>query len=165
MVGYWRIYVWGKAQEVYEELLSVKGTVDLPPPGALERARGFLEGQGYAVVGRTATTLTAERRGGDHAPGAGGAPRLVVLAVPRPEGGVTIKVSGTDREGVRERQGLWALWAEGLPTRGPVSKARIQVVAAKGSGGGFSRTWRSGLGGLFSRGALLLVGVYLWARR
>jgi hypothetical protein len=142
---------------VYEELVSVKGVVDLPPPKALDKARGFLERQGYVVVSRTATTLTAERRGGKRAVGASGAPRLVVMAVPQPEGGVKMKATGTDREGVRERQGLWALWAEGLPTRGPTPKTRVKVVAAEGSGGGFSRALRSGIGGLFSRGALLLV--------
>jgi hypothetical protein len=26
-------------------------------------------------------------------------------------------VSGNDREGVQERQGLWKLWAENLPKR------------------------------------------------
>jgi hypothetical protein len=139
---------------VYEELISVKGVIDLPPPKALDKARGFLERQGYAVVSRSATTLTAERRG-EHAVGASGAPRLVVIAVPQPEGGVKIKATGTDREGVRERQGLWALWAEGLPTRGPVPKSRVKVVAAEGSG--LSRALRSAIGGLFSRGALLLV--------
>jgi hypothetical protein len=142
---------------VYEELVSVKGVVDLPPPKALDRARGFLERQGYAVVSRTATTLTAERRGGKRAVGASGAPRLVVMAVPQPEGGVKMKAMGTDREGVRERQGLWALWAEGLPTRGPTPKTRVKIVAAEGCGGGFSRALRSGIGGLFSRGVLLLV--------
>ena len=146
----------GKVQ-VYEELLSVKGVVDLPPPRALDKARGFLERQGYAIVSRTATTLTAEPRGGDHVVGASGAPRLVVMAVPQPEGGVKMKVRGTDREGVRERQGLWALWAEGLPTRGPVPKRRVKVVAAKESGAGFSRALRSGIGRLFSRGGLLLI--------
>jgi hypothetical protein len=142
---------------VYEELLSVKGVVDLPPPRALDSARGFLERQGYAVVSRTATTLTAEPRGRDHVVGASGAPRVVVMAVPQPEGGVKMKVRGTDREGVRERQGLWALWAEGLPTRGSVPDSRVTVVAAKKVGGGFSRALRRAIGGLFSRSVLLLV--------
>ena len=101
---------------MHEELLFVKGVVDLSPPSVLEKARGFLERQGYAIVSRSATTLTAERRDGDHAVMVG-APRLVVMAVPQPEGGVKIKVRGTDREGVSERQGLWALWEEGLPKR------------------------------------------------
>jgi hypothetical protein len=140
---------------VYEELLSVKGVVALPPPRALDKAQSFLERQGYALVSRTATTLTVERRGGDHAPGASSAPTLVVMAVPQPEGGVKMKVKGTDRDGVRERQGLWTLWAKGLPTRGPVPEPRVTVIAVKGSGGGFSRALRGAIGGLFSRSALL----------
>jgi hypothetical protein len=28
---------------------------------------------------------------------------------------VRIKVRGSDREGLQERQGLWNLWAENLP--------------------------------------------------
>ncbi len=139
-----------------DELLSVKGVVDLPPPRALDRAQGFLERQGYAVVRRTATTLTAELRGGDYAISDGSAPRLVIMAVPQPEGGVKMKVRGTDREGVRERQGLWVLWAKGLPTRGPVPEPRITLVAAKGSGVGFSRVLRSAIGGLFSRSVLVV---------
>ncbi len=122
-----------------DELLSLKGVVDLPPPRALDKAQGFLERQGYAVVRRTATTLTAELRGGDHATSHSGAPRLVIMAVPQPEGGVKMKVRGTDREGVRERQGLWELWAKGLPTRGPVPEPRVTLVAAKGSSG--RRAW------------------------
>lgn len=119
---------------VYEELISVRGVVDLPPAGALEKARGFLERQGYVVVGRTATTLTAEQRGGDSAFGVGRAPKLVVLAVPQAEGGVRLKATGTDREGVCERRGLWELWAESLPLRGSVPKKRVKFAAAMGSG-------------------------------
>ena len=140
-----------------QELLFVKGVVDLSPPKALHRARDFLVRQGYVIVGQTATTFTAERRSQEHALGASGAPRLVVMAVPQPEGGVKIKVVGTDLERVRERQGLWALWAEGLPARGPVPKRRIKVVAAKGVGGGFWRSLRRGIRGLFTRGVLLVV--------
>jgi hypothetical protein len=127
-----------------QELLFVKGVVDLSPPKALHRARDFLVRQGYVIVGQTATTFTAERRGQEHALGASGAPRLVVMAVPQPEGGVKIKVAGTDLQGVRQRQGLWELWAEGLPTRGPAHKKRIEVVAAKGVGRGFSGLLRKG---------------------
>ncbi len=137
-----------------DELLSIKGVVDLPPPRALDKAQGFLERQGYTVVRRTATTLTAELRDRDYT--VSGAPRLVIMAVPQPEGGVKIKVRGTDREGVRERQGLWVLWAKGLPTRGTVPEPQVTLVAAKGSGGGFSRILRSAIGGLFSRSVLAL---------
>ena len=147
----------GKAQDVYEELLSVKGVVDLSPPRALHKAQNFLTLQGYVIVSQTATTFTVERRGEEHALGVSGAPRLVVMAVPQPEGGVKIKVVGTDLERVRERQGLWALWAEGLPARGPVPNRRIKVVAAKGVRGGLWRSLRSGIRGLFTQGVLLVV--------
>ena len=100
---------------MYEELTSGKEVVDLPPSQALDRAEYFLVGQDYVVVRRTATTLTAEREGA--AAGQEGTPKVVVMAVPQPDGGVRIKVSGNDREGVQERQGLWGLWAENLPKR------------------------------------------------
>ena len=102
---------------MYEELTSGKEIVDLSPSQALDRAEYFLVGQDYVVVQRTATTLTAERRGSEGAAGQEGSPKVVVMAVPQPAGGVRIKVSGNDREGVQERQGLWRLWAENLPKR------------------------------------------------
>jgi hypothetical protein len=102
---------------VYEELTSGKEVVDLLPPQALDRAEYFLVGQGYVVVQRTATTLTVEREGSQGAAGQEGAPKVVVMAVPQPDGGVRIKVRGSDREGLQERQGLWNLWAENLPKR------------------------------------------------
>lgn len=74
-------------------------------------------GQGYVVVNRTATTLTVERGGSEGAAGQEGAPKVVVMAVPQPEGGVRIKVRDDDREGLQERQGLWKLWTENLPKR------------------------------------------------
>jgi hypothetical protein len=102
---------------MYEELTSGKEIVDLSPSQALSRAEYFLSGQGYVVVQRTATTLTAEREGTEGAAGQEGAPKVVVMAVPQSDGGVRIKVSGNDREGMQERQGLWKLWAENLPKR------------------------------------------------
>ena len=102
---------------MYEELTSGKEIVDLSPSQALSRAEYFLVGQDYVVVQRTATTLTAEREGTEAAAGQEGTPKVVVMAVPQPAGGVRIKVSGNDREGVQERQGLWRLWAENLPKR------------------------------------------------
>jgi hypothetical protein len=102
---------------MYEELTSGKEVVDLSPPKALDRAEYFLVGQGYVVVHRTVTTLTVERQGSEGAVGQEVAPRVVIMAVPQPDGGVRIKVSGNDREGVQERQGLWKLWAENLPKR------------------------------------------------
>jgi|SRR5215211_405559 len=102
---------------VYEELTSGKEVVDLSPPQALDRAEYFLVGQRYVVVRRTATTLTVERKGSGSTTGQEGAPKVVVMAVPQPDGGVRIKVRDDDSEGVRERQGLWKLWAENLPKR------------------------------------------------
>ena len=102
---------------MYEDLTPGKEVVDLSPSQALDRAEYFLVGQDYVVVQRTATTLTAEREGSEGTTGQEGAPKVVVMAVPQPDGGVRIKVSGNDREGVQERQGLWRLWAENLPKR------------------------------------------------
>jgi len=102
---------------MYEELTSGKEVVDLSPSQALDRAEYFLMGQDYVVVQRTATTLTAERKGSEGTTGREGTPKVVVMAVPQPDGGVRIKVSGNDREGMQERQGLWKLWAENLPKR------------------------------------------------
>jgi hypothetical protein len=102
---------------MYEELTSGKEVVDLSPPQALDRAEYFLVGQGYFVVRRTATTLTVEREASEGAAAQDAAPKVVVIAVPQPDGGVKIKVRGTDHEGLQERQGLWKLWAENLPKR------------------------------------------------
>jgi hypothetical protein len=102
---------------VYEELTSGKEVVDLSPPQALDRAELFLLGQGYVVALRTATTLTVEPKGSRSPDRREGAPKVVVIAVPQPDGGVRIKVSGDDRQSVQERQGLWKLWAENLPKR------------------------------------------------
>jgi hypothetical protein len=104
---------------MYEDLTSGKEVVDLSPAQALVRAQYFLVEQGYVVVQRTATTLTVEREGFEGTAGQGGAPKLVVMAVPQPDGGVRIKVRGNDRESLQERQGLWKLWVENLPKRQP----------------------------------------------
>ena len=102
---------------VYEELTSGTEVVDLSPSQALDRAERFLTGQGYVVARRTATTLTVEREVREGAAGREGAPKLVMMAVPAPEGGVRIKVRGDDREDVQQRRGLWKLWVENLPKR------------------------------------------------
>jgi len=101
---------------VYDELTSGDAVVDLSPSQALNRAESFLLGQGYVVVHRTLTTLMAERKGSEDPTGQGErVPKVVIVAVPEPDGGVNIKVEGDDREGVQERKGLWKLWAENLP--------------------------------------------------
>ncbi len=102
---------------MYEELTSIREIVDLSPPQVLDRAEYFLARQGYIIVNRTATTLTVERGGSEGTAGQGGAPKMVVMAVPQHEGGVRIKVKGNDHEGAQERQALWELWAENLPKR------------------------------------------------
>lgn len=99
------------------KLTSGKEVVDLSPPQALDRAEYFLVGQGYVVVQRTATTLTAERGSSQTTGGQEGMPKVVVIAVPQSDGEVRIKVGGNDREDMRERQGLWKLWAKNLPKR------------------------------------------------
>jgi hypothetical protein len=102
---------------VDKEITSSKEVVDLSPPQALDRAERFLMGQGYVVAHRTATTLTVAREGSEDAAGQEGAPKVVVMAVPQPDGGVRIKVRDGDCKGVQERQGLWKLWTENLPKR------------------------------------------------
>ena len=104
---------------MYEDLASIMEVVDLTPSQALDKAEYFLVGQGYVVVQRTATTLTVEREGFKGTAGQGGVPKLVVMAVPQPDGGVRIKVRGNDRESLQERQCLWKLWVENLPKRQP----------------------------------------------
>jgi hypothetical protein len=102
---------------VDKEITSGKEVVDLSPPQALGRAETFLVGQGYVVVHRSATTLTVAREGSEDAAGQEDVSKLVVMAVPQPNGGVRIKVRDDHRKGVQERQGLWKLWAENLPKR------------------------------------------------
>jgi hypothetical protein len=104
---------------VYEELISGREVVDLPPKQALDRAEHFLLGQGYVVEQRTATTLTVTRRDSGSAAGGERSPKVVVMAVPQPDGGVKIKVRGNDSEGLQGREGLWRLWTENLPKRRP----------------------------------------------
>jgi hypothetical protein len=102
---------------MHEELTSGKEVVDLSPSQALDRAEYFLVGQGYVVAKRTATTLTVEREGSENAARQEGISKVVVMAVPQPDGGVRIRVRGNDREGLQERQGLWQLWVKNLPKR------------------------------------------------
>jgi len=119
---------------VHRELATSGEVVNLSPPQALDEAAHFLEGQGYVVVDRTATTLTAERKEPDGATRHEGALKVIVIAVPQPEGGVRIKVRGSDNGGVLERQARWTEWIEGLPKRPPPPVVRVKTIPMKRSG-------------------------------
>jgi|tagenome__1003787_1003787.scaffolds.fasta_scaffold19717383_2 hypothetical protein len=54
---------------------------------ALGRAGAFLAGHGYVAVHRTLTTLMTERRDPEGPTWGGRAPKVVVVAVPQPDGG------------------------------------------------------------------------------
>jgi hypothetical protein len=103
---------------VYDELASVREPVDLSPQDALEKAQGFLIARGYTIVQRTDTSVTVNRRKREgifkHS-----LPNLKVVVEPQPQGGVLIRVRGSDREGVLKWQALWTAWAEHLPKREP----------------------------------------------
>ena len=141
-----------------EELASVREVVDLSPPQALDEAEYFLVGQGYIVVNRTATTLTVEREVSEGTTGQEGVPKLLVIAVPQPEGGVRIKVRGDDREGVREQQPRWIEWEKSLPKRMTPPSVRVTVVRARGSGRAFSRLPRNTIIVVAVLAALAVVG-------
>jgi hypothetical protein len=128
----------GKAR-VHEELASVREIVNLSPPQALDEAEHFLVAQGYVVVQRTVTTLTVEREDTEGTAAQEEAPKLAVMAVPEPNGGVRIKVRGNDREGVREWQARWSEWEASLPKRLPPPKVRTKVVKMGQSGRSLSR--------------------------
>ena len=102
---------------MYEELTPDKVVVDLSPPQALDRAERFLAGQGYVVAQRTATTLTVTRKGSESKAGQGSSQKVVLMAVPQPNGGVKIKVRSDERESVQQRRALWKLWVENLPKK------------------------------------------------
>ena len=101
---------------MYGNLASIRETVDLAAAEVLDAALTFLISHGYRTTERTDTSLTVTRaelvdaNNGDQ-------PRLTVLALPQPEGGVQVSVRGTDRDGVQERQREWADWANSLPKR------------------------------------------------
>jgi hypothetical protein len=104
---------------MWEDLASVREVVDLSPQEVLDSAQNFLIERGYDVTHRTGSMLSVERQDLGSYAEHHGALSLVVVAAPQPEGGVRIKVSGNDREGVRERQAEWVEWSEGLPKRKP----------------------------------------------
>jgi len=101
---------------MYGELGAIKGIVDLSPEHALDEAEAFLASQGYSILRRTSTTLTAERRSPEE-PAGEVVPNLTVVVMPQPEGGVQIKIRGNDFEGVQARQTEWMGWSESLPRK------------------------------------------------
>jgi hypothetical protein len=110
---------------MYEELGSVQQPVELSPTEALTSAEELLRRQGYRIIHRTRVMVVGKR---ENLTGlASRKPvHLAVCARPHPGGGLTITLQGDDREGVRERQGEWSRWAEGLPKIGPWEKKEHQ---------------------------------------
>jgi hypothetical protein len=101
---------------MYGEIGAIKGIVDLSPEHALDEAEAFLASQGYSILRRTSTTLTAERRSSEE-PAGEAVPNLTVVVTPQSEGGVQIKIRGNDFEGVQARQTAWMGWSESLPRK------------------------------------------------
>ncbi len=82
-----------------ETLASVKEIVDLSPQETLDSAQAFLVQQGYHVAERTDTSLTVNRQKQESMFGYA-ALNVIVEVTPQPSGGVRIRVTGDDREGV-----------------------------------------------------------------
>jgi hypothetical protein len=122
-----------------EDLASVREVVDLSPQEVLDSAQKFLIGRGYDVTYRTGTTLIVERQDLGSTAEHHGELSLMVMTVSQPEGGVRIKVSGNDREGVRERQAEWVEWSEGLPKRKPLPPVREAAAPVSGARHGVGR--------------------------
>jgi hypothetical protein len=101
---------------MYGELGAIKGIVELSPEHALDEAEAFLASQGYSILRRTSTTLTAERRSSEESAGEA-VPNLTVVVMPQSEGGVQIKIRGNDFQGVQARQTEWMGWSESLPRK------------------------------------------------
>jgi hypothetical protein len=96
------------------ELAAVSERIDLLPKEVLDRAEVFLRTQGYGVVHRMLTSLTAARTLPNSA---GGQDKwtITILVVPEGQGGLRLKVLGNDVDGVREQQAHWVEWSESLP--------------------------------------------------
>jgi hypothetical protein len=96
------------------ELAAVRDSIDLLPKEVLDRAEIFLREQGYGVVHRMLTSLTAERTLPNFA---GGQDKwtITILVLPQTKGGLRLKVLGNDIDGVREQQAHWVEWSESLP--------------------------------------------------
>src|SRR5918993_2407404 len=118
------------------ELAAVSESIDLLPTEILDRAEVFLREQGYGVVHRMITSLTAERTLPNSV---GGQEKwtITILILPEREGGLRLKVLGNDVDGVREQQAHWVEWSESLPKwkpRGTRSQGK-QKKSTQGSKG------------------------------
>jgi hypothetical protein len=116
------------------ELAAVRESIDLLPKEVLDRAEVFLREQGYGVVHRMLTSLTAERTLPNFA---GGQDKwtITILVLPQTKGGLRLKVLGNDIDGVRQQQAHWVEWSESLPKwkpREPRSQGN-RKKAAQGS--------------------------------
>jgi len=111
------------------ELARVRESIDLLPREVLDRAEVFLREQGYGVVHRMLTSLTAERTPFNSA---GGQDKwtITILVLPESKGGLRLKVLGNDIDGVREQQAHWVEWSESLPKWKP-RKPRSQAKRKK----------------------------------
>jgi hypothetical protein len=96
------------------ELAAVRESIDLLPKEVLDRAEVFLREQGYGVVHRMLTSLTAERTLPNSA-GGQDTWTITILVLPERKGGLRLKVLGNDIDGVREQQAHWVEWSESLP--------------------------------------------------
>lgn len=94
---------------MHRDLASSKEVIDLSPQETLDKAAAFVEQHGYEVVRRSATTLIVQRTEDAF---------LTIVAVPQPGGGVKVKLSGTDAEGVEASRSAWQAWFAGLPKKG-----------------------------------------------
>ena len=110
------------------ELARVRESIDLLPREVLDRAEVFLREQGYGVVHRMLTSLTAERTLFNSA---GGQDKwtLTILVLPESKGGLRLKVLGNDIDGVLEQQALWVEWSESLPKWKPRSQGKRKKSA------------------------------------
>jgi TM2 domain-containing membrane protein YozV len=98
----------------HDKLAAVNETIALSTKETLDEAQSFLTSLGYTDVRRVDNSLRAERP----PPANGDGQRtffLAVTAAPQAGGGVRVRVSGDDREGMLEHQTEWTAWSENLP--------------------------------------------------
>ncbi len=99
-----------------EELASIRQTVDLSPQEALDSAEDFLTRQGYNVMQRTDTSVSANRHKREGLFGHS-LLNLTVDVLPQPQGGVRIRIRGNDRDRVDNQRAEWTQWADSLPKK------------------------------------------------